>query len=333
MDVKALLMELAKIDGPSGYEDSVLGVIEEKIRSFVDSTWRNKVGTLVAQKKGDGKGKLGIFAHVDEIGFVVSKIESDKFVRLETVGGVDPKVLFAQRVKVFTKKGVATGVVGVLPPHLQKEEHRKTVPDFDKIFVDLSSSPLAEEVRVGDICVVDTDPVELNGKVSAKALDNRAGCAALILAAEMLLNLRNKADVYFIFSSQEEVAGPGAVSIAYELALDKAIVVDVTHANEKIPQYPLIKLSEGPVLCVGPVIDREFSKAVSDLAQKNGVRTQLEPSPGRSGTDTDAIQLTKTGVRTMLISIPLMYMHTPVEVVDPKDVEETARLLALATTI
>lgn len=328
-----LLMELTKVDGPSGYEDEVISLIEEKIKPFVDEVWRNKVGTLVAFKKGEGKEKLGIFAHVDEVGFVITKVEPDGFARLETIGGVDPKVLFAQRIKIFTSKGIATGVVGVLPPHLQKEEHRKSVPSYDKIFVDLSCSPLATHVKVGNVCVVESEPVELNGKLSAKALDDRAGCAALILAAEMLQRIKNKSDVYFIFSSQEEVAGPGAVSIAYELELQKAIVVDVTHANEKVPQFPTIKLSEGPALCVGPTVDREFFSAIRELAEKNGVRIQIEPSPGRSGTDTDEIQLTKTGVKTMLVSIPLMYMHTPVEVVDPKDVEETARLLALATTI
>ncbi len=333
MDTKSLLKELSQIHGPSGYENLVLSVIEERIKPFVDSVWKNKVGTLVSFKKGEGKEKLGIFAHVDEVGFVISKIEPDGFARLETIGGTDPKVLYAQRMKIFTRKGVATGVVGVLPPHLQKEEDRKSVPGYDKIYVDLSCSSLAAEVRVGDVCVIDSEPIELNGKLSGKALDNRASCAALILAAELLSNFKNKADVYFIFSSQEEVAGPGAVSIAYELLLDKAIVVDVTHANEKIPQLPMIKLSEGPVIGVGPVIDKEFYKALLELAQKNNVKIQTEPLPGRSGTDTDEVQLTRTGIRTMLISIPLMYMHTPVEVVDPKDVEETARLLALATTL
>ncbi|MGB4437542.1 MAG: M20/M25/M40 family metallo-hydrolase, partial [Acetomicrobium sp.] len=188
-------------------------------------------------------------------------------------------------------------------------------------------------VSVGDICVIEGECAELGSKVSGKALDNRASCAALILAAQNLQAIKNRADVYFIFSSQEEIAGPGAVSVAYELGLDEAIVVDVTHGNEKIPQFPQIKISEGPALAVGPVINREFYKALSDVAKRNGVKVQLEPTPGRSGTDTDEVQITGSGIKTALVSIPLMYMHTPVEVADPRDIEETARLIALASTI
>ncbi|MFN3282785.1 MAG: M20/M25/M40 family metallo-hydrolase [Pseudothermotoga sp.] len=333
LDVKELIKELSLLDGPSGYEAEVLKVIEKKIEPFVDRVWYNKVGTLVAEKKGFGKGKLGIFAHADEVGHVITKVEDGLFARLEMIGGVDPKIMFAQRVRIYTKNGVAKGIVGVLPPHLQKEEHRNKIPSFDKIFVDLSCSELGKYVSVGDICVVDMKPVELNGKLCGKAMDNRAGCVSLILAAQLLQTLRNYQDVYFVFSGQEEVAGPGAVSIAYELKLDRAIVVDVTHGDVKVPQFVQIKVGEGPALCVGPSIDREFQSKLSDIAQKHNVKIQIEPAPGRSGTDTDEIQLTGSGIRTALVSIPLMYMHTPVEVVDPKDVEETARLLALATTI
>jgi endoglucanase len=333
LNIKKLLVDLSQIDGPSGFEDPVLEYIEKQISPYVDRTFYNKIGTLIAEKKGEGKEKLGIFAHVDEVGHVVTKIEEGGFARLETVGGVDPKVMFAQRVRIYTKKGIARGVVGVLPPHLQKEEHRKRVPDFDKIFIDVSCSDLGKDVSVGDVGVIESTPVEIGGKICGKALDNRASCAALIVAAELLNFIKNKADVYFIFSSQEEIGGPGAVSVAYQLELDKAIVLDVTHGEAKIPGFPQIKLGNGPALGTGPVVDREFYAEVAELAQKNGVKFQIEPVPGRSGTDTDAVQLTRTGIRTMLVSIPLMYMHTPVEVVDPVDVQETARLIALCTAI
>ncbi|MEN3008698.1 M20/M25/M40 family metallo-hydrolase [Pseudothermotoga sp.] len=327
MNTKELLMSLSNIDGPAGFEGPVLDAIEEIMKNICDKTWRNKVGTLIAEKKGSGKTKLGIFAHVDEVGFTVAKVE-EGFLRLETVGGVDPKVLLSQRVKVYTREGVVNGIVGILPPHLQKEEHRSKFPDYDRIFVDVSCDEHGNKVRVGDICVFDVKPIEINGKISGKALDNRAGCASLLLAANLLQRLRHDTDVYFIFSSQEEVQGPGAISATYELGLDQAIVVDVTHANVKQASLPPIKLGEGPVLGIGPAIDPGFYKRALDVAQKHNVKVQIEPLPGRSGTDTDQIQITRIGVKTLLISIPLMYMHTPVEVVDLKDVEETARLLA-----
>ena len=333
LETVSLLKELSGVDGPSGYEDEALKVIEEKIKPYADVLKTSRLNTLIALKRGEGTKKLGIFAHVDEVGFVVAKVEERSFIRLEPIGGIDPKVVLSQRIKIFTKQGVATGVVGFLPPHLQKEDQSGKVPSFDDIFVDVSCSSLGEHVSVGDICVVEGECTELGSKVSGKALDDRAGCAALILAAQELETIKNRADVYFIFSSQEEIAGPGAVSVAYELGLDEAIVVDVTHGNERVPQLPQIKISEGPALAVGPVINREFYKALSDVAKRNGVKIQLEPTPGRSGTDTDEVQITRSGIKTALVSIPLMYMHTPVEVTDPRDIEETARLLALASTI
>lgn len=329
MNTKELLISLSNLDGPAGYEGPVLDAIEEIAKNVCDRTWRNRVGTLIAEKKGSGKTRLGIFAHADEIGFTVAKIEEGGFLRLETVGGVDPKALLAQRVRVYTKSGIVNGIVGTLPPHLQKEEHRSKFPDYDKIFVDVSCDENRSQVRVGDVCVFDVKAIELNGKISGKALDNRAGCVSLLLAANLLGKLRHDADIYFIFSSQEEVIGPGALSATYELELDQAVVVDVTHANVKQISLPLIKLGEGPVLGIGPAIDPEFYKRAFELAQKHNVKVQIEPIPGRSGTDTDQVQITRTGVKTLLISIPLMYMHTPVEVVDPRDVEETARLLAI----
>ena len=333
LETVSLLKCLSGVDGPSGYEDEALKLIEEKIKPYADVLKTSRLNTLIALKRGEGTKKLGIFAHVDELGFVVAKVEERGFIRLEPIGGVDPKVVLSQRIKIFTKQGVVSGVVGFLPPHLQKEDQRGKVPSFDDIFVDVSCSFLGEHVSVGDICVIEGECAELGSKVSGKALDNRASCAALILAAQNLQAIKNRADVYFIFSSQEEIAGPGAVSVAYELGLDEAIVVDVTHGNEKIPQFPQIKISEGPALAVGPVINKEFYKALSDVAKRNGVKIQLEPTPGRSGTDTDEVQITGSGIKTALVSIPLMYMHTPVEVADPRDIEETARLIALASTI
>jgi len=333
LDTVSLLKCLSGADSPSGFEDEVLKVVEENIKPYVDLVKKHKLNTLIAAKRGQNGKKLGIFVHADEIGFVVAKLEERGFARLEPIGGVDPKVVLSQRMKILTKRGVATGVVGFLPPHLQKEDQKDKVPDYNDIYVDVSCSPLCEAVSVGDICVIEGRCASLGDKLSGKALDNRASCAALILAARELETIKNRSDVYFIFSSQEEIAGPGAVSAAYELGLDGAIVVDVTHGNEHVPQMPQIKISEGPALAVGPVVNREFYKALCDVAKRHGVRTQIEPTPGRSHTDTDEVQITRSGIKTALVSIPLMYMHTPVELVDPRDVEETARLLSLASTV
>ena len=297
------------------------------MKSLANDVKKTRLGGLIARIKGPENLKIGIFAHVDEIGFVISKIEDGKFARLETIGGVDPKVVLASEVRIFTKDGPTRGVVGLLAPHLQKPEDRKKVLMYDEIFVDFSMGSLAKSVRVGDRVTLRGDPIELNGKIIGKALDNRAGCASLIKSMELLRKYKTRYDVYYIFSSQEEVGGPGAVTIAYELNLDYAIVVDVTHADDAPPFYEKISLGGGPTIGFGPSVDKNFWRKIVDIAKRNGIKYQKEPLPGRSGTDTDEIQITGTGVRTALISIPLKYMHTPVEVVDPFDVDETARLL------
>jgi len=327
LETKDLLMELSRIDAPSGFEKEAIDFIEKQVKDLADVMKKTRLGGLIAGIKSGGDLKIGIFAHVDEIGFVISKIEDGNFARLETVGGVDPKVALASEVRVYTRDGPTRGVVGLLAPHLQKPEDRKKVPMYDEIFVDLSVGSLAKSVRVGDRVVLRGDPIELNGKIVGKALDNRAGCTSLIKSMELLKKYKTRYDVYYIFSSQEEVGGPGAATVAYELNLDFAIVVDVTHADDAPSFYEKISLGGGPVIGFGPSVDRNFWKKIMDIAKRNGIKYQKEPLPGRSGTDTDEVQIAGIGVRTALISIPLKYMHTPVEVVDPFDVDETARLL------
>ncbi|HIP92443.1 MAG TPA: M42 family peptidase [Thermotoga sp.] len=327
LKTKDLLMELSKIDAPSGFEKEAIDFIEGKIKDSVNVIKRTRLGGLIAGIESKGNLRIGIFAHVDEISFVISKIEKGNFARLETVGGVDPKVVLASEVKILTHDGIARGIIGFLAPHLQKPEDRKKVPMYDEIFVDFSVSSLAKSIKVGDRVVLKGDPIELNGKIVGKALDNRAGCVSLIKSIKLLEKYKIYSNVYYIFSTQEEVGGPGASTIAYELNLDYAIVVDVTHADDSLPFFEKISLGGGPVIGFGPSVDKNFWKKIMEIARKNGIKYQKEPLPGRSGTDTDEIQITGIGVKTALISIPLKYMHTPVEVVDPFDVDETARLL------
>nr|WP_233185668.1 M42 family metallopeptidase [Thermotoga sp. SG1] len=325
LTTKELLMKLSDLDGPSGYEDSVVSYIESLIKPFVDETKITGHGSLVGYKKGEGKGKLAFFAHVDEIGFVVSKVEGE-FARLEPVGGIDPKVVCASRVRVHTREGVTLGVIGMLAPHLQSPDSRGKVPSFDELFLDLSLSDRA--VRIGDVAVIDQKSFEAAGKVVGKALDNRASCASLIKTLEFLKRYSHPWDVYFVFSVQEETGCLGALTEAYRINPDVAVVMDVTFASEP-PSHDHIELGKGPVIGLGPVVDKSLVQKILQIAKKHNVTLQNEVVGGRSGTETDFAQLVRAGVRTALISIPLKYMHTPVEMVDPRDVEELARLLSI----
>ena len=315
-------MELSSVDGPSGMEDLVL----EKIERIVGDGFKTKLGGLVYEVKGGNEKKIGIFAHTDEISLVVSKDAGNGFFYLETVGGVDPKILPASRVKVYTRSGIVKGVIGIMAPHITPPEKKGKVQGYDELLLDASMSNW-EKIRIGDRVILDVNPCEMNGKVCGKALDNRAGCASLILASERLKKLVLRNNVFFVFSSMEEVGGPGAKSVAHQLRLDYAVVVDVTFA-EDTGHSQKIEIGKGPAIGIGPFIDRDLVDLAVSVAKENNIPHQIEPLPGRTGTDVDSIRRAWIGIRTLLLSIPLLHMHTPVEIVDPKDIEETARLIA-----
>ncbi len=327
LTTKDLLLKLSSIPGPSGYEDEVLEEIKTIMSDYSDEYFRTPMGSLVCVKKGTGP-KIGFFAHADQIAFVVTKIYEDGFLRLSGVGGWDPKTVVSQKVWIHTKKGKLRGIVGFMPPHLQTTEESKKVPNYDHLFVDVTMNPNWKDISIGDLVTLDIKGFEKNETIFAPALDNRASCVAIIKAAELLSKINTQAQVYYIFSTQEEIGGPGAKSGAYITEIEYGIVIDVTHGDEDIPGYPKIKIGEGPAVAVGPVTNKKFVEHINKVAGKYNINFQIEPIPGRSGTDTDEVQLTRIGVKTALISIPLKYMHNPYEKITVKDVEDTAKLLA-----
>ncbi len=324
MNVKEILKKLSESFGISGTESEIIEVIQD----LLGGGRKTKLGGLIYKLPGDeGRKKIGVFAHVDEIGLVVTKSAGDGFFYLETIGGVDPKILPSSKVKIYTKDGIVRGVIGIIAPHLTPKEERGKVQDYDKLLLDATMSDW-RKIKVGDRVVLDVELDELSGGyLTGKALDNRAGCTVLIGVKEFLEKLKYSPDVYLIFSTQEEIGGPGARTIAYELKLDYAIVIDVTFA-EKVPGYENIKLKNGPAVGVGPFISKDLVEKAFEVAKKYGIKHQLEALPLRTGTDTDAVRTTYTGVKTLLLSVPILHMHTPVEVLHPDDLKETARLIS-----
>ncbi|MDN5324972.1 MAG: endoglucanase [Thermosipho sp. (in: thermotogales)] len=329
LDTKNLLLKLSSIHGPSGYEYKITEEIKSIMLDLSDECFISKMGSLICIKKGEGKGKIGLFAHVDQLGFVISKIDSMGYAYVEEIGGWDPKVVAGQRAIIYSNDKEFKGIFGFLAPHLQKKDERQKMPDFDGLFLDISMNENWQEIEVGDIVMLDgLEGFESNNFVFAPALDNRASCTSIIKVAEMLKKMKHSFDVYYIFSTQEEIGGPGAPTSAFLTELDYAFVIDVTHGDEKIPGYNKIEINKGPAIAFGPVIDKKFNEKVRKIAKKYNINYQLEPIPRNSGTDTDAIQLVRSGIMTQLISIPLKYMHTPYEKVSVKDVEDTAKLMA-----
>lgn len=328
MVLKDLLEKLSSVDGPSGYEQEVIECIKEEAKKISDvSVEVDNLGNLIVRKEGSGK-RIALFAHTDEIGFVLTKREENNYWRFSTIGGIDPKAIISQRLKIYTRdKSIAWGIVGMLEPHLQTEESRRKVPSLDDLFLDIVEGE--EKVNVGDIGVFSSKPFFLSEKYfTGKALDNRVSCVTLLYTIELLNNFIPKSDIYFVFNIREEDGSPGAKTSAYRLKPDLAIVLDVTHGDVSIPSIPKIETGKGPAIGIGPVIDYEYFEKLKNLADKISVSYQLEPINGRSGTDTDLIQITRGGISTLLVSLPLRYMHTPYEVVNIRDIEETARLLS-----
>lgn len=328
MIITDILRILSSADGPSGYEHRVIKLIEEEIKKIPNTSFEvDKLGNLIARREGQGK-RIALFAHTDEIGFVLTKRESDNHWRFTTIGGIDPKAIISQRIKIYTRNGnIAWGIVGMLEPHLQTEETRRKVPSLDDLFLDIVENQ--DKVGVGDIGVFSVEPFSLSDKYfTGKALDNRVSCATLLYIMELLNSFIPKAESYFVFNIREEDGSPGAKTVAYRLMPDLAIILDVTHGDVSMPSMPKIELGKGPALSIGPVIDYSYFEKMKSLAESISVSYQIEPLGGRSGTDTDLIQITRGGIPTLLVSLPLRYMHTPYEVVNIRDIEETARLLS-----
>ncbi|MFO7881796.1 MAG: M20/M25/M40 family metallo-hydrolase [Kosmotogaceae bacterium] len=324
MKTSDLLMQLSNAFGPVGYEEEAIDVIKKSINPFVNEIYVDNIGNLIAHKKGSGK-KLAFFTHMDEIALVISSIDDKGYARFDTMGGIDPKILIAQRVKIKSRDGkIRTGIIGMLAPHLQKRETRKDVPHYDDLFIDVSMNSDHEKVNVGDLAVVDIKSYQVNNKVIGKALDDRACCAISILLASQLDKFSSVPDLYFVFTTREEVGGLGAQVASQIIQPDLAVVMDVTQDNKETG----ISIGKGPVLGVGgPIVNKAYYKDLKRTAKEKNVQIQYECTPGRSGTDADNVQIAGKGVPTLLLSIPQKHMHSPVEVIEPKDIEEAVRLL------
>jgi putative aminopeptidase FrvX len=335
MDVKGMLFELMETAGPPGHEQRVAHKLKNLFLRYTDEVYTDAMGSLIARIKGEGEGerpRILIAAHMDEIALLVTKIEAGGFLRVTNLGGVDARTLLAQEVIVHTKKGDLRGIVGSKPPHLtQAEERKKSIP-LENLFIDLAlpEDEVRATVEIGDCVTVYRRPMELqNGFIAGKSLDNRASLAALFVCLQEMRRLRVHADVYMVATVQEELGLRGAGTAAFRLNPDLAVAVDVTFG--KLPgQAPdqSMELGGGPAICFGPNIHRNIHRRFLDLARANRIPHQIELTQASTGTDAWAMQVTRQGIPTGLVSIPLRYMHTSVETVLFTDMEATGQLLA-----
>jgi putative aminopeptidase FrvX len=339
MPVPDTLRALLTAPGPSGYETAPAKVWREAAEAFAQVSG-DTLGSSVARVAGTGDGpRLAVVGHIDEIGLIVTHVSDEGFLHFIGVGGWDAQILVGQRVEVVTREGRIPGLVGKKPIHLLKEEDRKKVAEMKDLHIDVGAKDGDEAralVRIGDVAVIAGEPVELpNGRLASRSLDNRLGAYVALEAARLVSEAGGApGEVAAVAPVQEEITFAGARTTAFALEPDLAVVVDVTHATDAPGVEPRElgkhELGSGPVIERGSIISPAVFEHLHDTAEAEGIPFTVAASARSTGTDADAIHISRAGVPTGVVSIPLRYMHSPVEMVELADVEAAARLIAAA---
>ena len=338
MDAPELLHKLITATGPSGYETDAARVWREYCGRFASEVAADDVGSSRARVAGTRGGpSLAVVGHIDEIGLHVTHIDDEGYLRFGGVGGWDPVVLVGQRVRLQTRGGPVAGVIGRKPIHLLKDDDRKKAPELKQLHIDVgaaSGEEARQRVRIGDVAVIDSEPVPMpNGRLASRALDNRIGCHVAAEAARLVAEAGGApGDVIALAVVQEETGFAGSRTSAYSVRPDLAIAVDVTFATDQpgveLGEITKHGLGSGPVIARGTMLHPHIFELLYETAEADGMQFSVESLGRRTGTDADAIHPSRAGIPTGLVSVPLRYMHSPIEMVCLKDVEDAARLIA-----
>ena len=338
MDTYSLLKSLIDIPCPSGYENGLQKTIIDIVSPLVDKIELDVQGNLVAYKKAKSVNSktLMFIAHADEVGLLVQYIEDDGYIRFSKIGGVDIQILKGRNVVILHEKKEISGVIGVRPIHMENEDSKHKV-DISELWIDIGTCSKAETeslVSIGDPIIMDSKLSRLtNNKVSGKACDDKAGIVTLIKALEVLKQnqIESQYNIVLVISVQEEVGARGATTASFNINPDIGIAIDVAHATD----YPTInKAKHGDIRLGGGVIiptsadtSRSIQAKFKDIAMSQNIPFQSLAISGQSGTDAQAIQISRGGCLVGLLSIPCRYMHSPAEVISFTDIEYAAKLI------
>jgi len=330
------LKKLLSTPSPSGFESKIQKVVKSYVSPYVDEVYKDVHGNQYAVRNPKGKLRVMLAGHVDEIALMVNHIDNDGFLGFLPIGGIDPSVLDGQRVQVHTEKGDVTGVIGRRAIHLTDAADRGKPMKIHQLWIDIgatSKKDAEKSVAIGDPATIDVGYIELNnGRVVARAMDDRIG--AFVITEAMRLIAKKKIDcaVYCVTTVQEEIGLRGATTSAFDCNPDVGIAVDVSHATDHpdvdSKRYGHFELDGGPILHRGPNMNPILAKQLVNVAKKKKMPYQMEAAPRGTGTDANAMQLSRGGVATALIGVPNRYMHSPVEMVSLKDAEQCAQLIA-----
>jgi len=336
--IPELLGRLLTAPGPSGHETDPARAWREACADFAAEVGADQVGSSFARVPGTADGpRLAIVGHIDEIGLHVTHVDDNGYLRFGQVGGWDAIVLVGQRVRIHTRSGPVLGVIGRKPIHLLKDEERKQVPELKDLHIDIGARDGDEArglVRIGDVAVIDAGPVELrHDRVISRALDNRVGCYVAAEAARLVAVAGGApGEVLALAVTQEETGFAGSRTSAFRHKPDVAVVVDLTFATDQpgVELGPITehKMGSGPVIARGTSLHPRVFELLHDAAEKEKIPFTVESLGRGTGTDADAIHLSRSGVATGLVSVPCRYMHSPVEMVSLGDIEAAARVIA-----
>ena len=323
--MKKLLKQLTETFGPSGYEENVRKIVRAEVKPYADEIKVDALGNLIVRKKPTKQSKntkkIMIAAHMDEIGLIVSHIDDNGFIRFAPIGGVFRRYVLGGRVRFLNN---TQGVIG-----FERPENINEIPTLDKFYIDVGTTSKKDcPVKVGDVAAFDRQFTEMGKRLVAKSMDNRAG---VLVAVEALRALKSTLhDVYFVFTTQEEVGVRGATTSAYGIDPDIGIAVDVTPTGDAPMSLKMeMALGNGPCIKirdVGMLSDPRIVQWMIDTAEKSKIPYQREVLL-LGGTDARAMQLTRAGVPAGCISIPVRYVHSPSEMVDFSDVQNSVKLL------
>ena len=339
MTLVETLEKLSNACGAAGREEEVRKLMKTFLKPHVDEVKEDKLGNVIGIKKGRKTAlKIMLAAHMDEIGLLIKTISREGFLQFMKIGGIDDRILLAQKVIVYTEKGPLHGIMGSKPPHIQKEEERKKVLGYDELFIDVGAESQEQAkkmgVKIGDTVGFDVKFAKISKNiVIGKAFDDRIGCAVMIEAMKRLE--KTECTIYAVGTVQEEVGLRGATTAAFGIYPDVGIALDVTVAGDvpgvRETEAP-VKFKKGPAIEIadaGLIAHPKVLRLLVDTAEENKIPYQLESGLAGS-TDAARISLAREGVPSGVISVPTRYIHSPTSMLSLEDVENSVKLTVAA---
>ena len=333
MSLADKIKKLTNAYGVSGDEFRISKIAAELMAPYCDRVEIDDFGNVLGYRDCGIPGAKTVMldAHIDQIGFLITEVTEEGFLRFTTVGGVDQRMLLGSELTVLTKKGPILGIVAAIPPHLQKDgDDKKSVPIPEMVVdIGMTGEQARKAVRVGDYMAFANDAMELQGDaLCGKAFDDRACLVCLLHTMDLLQGKPLAVNVVVSASTKEETGFQGGISAGFKVQPDYAIAVDVTHARTGDAPQVIVKLGDGPNVDMGSNSNPKFAKRVIEVARAKQIPHIVTSCPAGSGTNAWPIQMQGQGVTTLVVSLPLKYMHSPVEMLRMSDVKNVGKLLA-----